>query len=121
MFDKLKAMGAVAALLKDKDKIAQAFERVKTKAQAARLTADAASGAIRVVADGRMTILSVEIAPALASGIASSDESRRLAGDLITQAVNDALAKARGFLKSAVEAEAKSLGLPDLPGLEQLL
>jgi DNA-binding protein YbaB len=117
MFDKLKAMGALAGLVKDKDKIKDAFERVKDKLARARLAGSSGGGAVRATVSGQMKVIDIEISPALAAGIAADDRTRLLAGGLIAEAVNDALTQAQSTLKTAIELEAKALGLPDLGGL----
>ncbi len=111
MFDNLKAMGAVAGLLKNQDKLKSAMERVRRTLADTRLTGESGGGAVRAIVTGDLRILSIEVGPALATGLAA-DSSRRMAETLITEAVNDGLRKA-GRL---VSAEARELGLPDLPG-----
>ena len=52
----------------------------------------------------------------------SYDRTRQLASSLIADAVNDALAQAQVQLKSAIDAEAKALGLDGiLPDLSSLM
>lgn len=115
MFDKLKAMGAVAGLLKDRDKLRAAGERIKEATAAARATGEAGGGAVRVVASGRMRVVSIELAPALVAGMAADERTRELAGSLITDAVNDAMTRAQAIVQHEVSKEAQALGLGDLP------
>lgn len=121
MFDKLKSLGAVASLLKNQDQIRQAAGRVKEKMERIRCTGVGGNGAVRAVVSGQLKVVSVELAPALTAGMAADDKTRQLAGNLIAQAVNDGLTQVLGQLKDAISAETKALGLPELPGLEQLL
>jgi DNA-binding protein YbaB len=121
MFDKLKAMGALAGLMGKREALREVAERVKTKSAAARLVGSAGGGAVRVTVSGALKVVSVEIAPALAAGIAADDKTRILAGNLITEAVNDGLSQAQAHLKDAIDAEARALGLPELLGLDQLI
>ena len=114
MFDKFKAMGAVAGLLKNQDKIKDAMARVQEKMDRTRVEGQAGGGACRAVVSGKMKVLEVSLAPALVSGMAAHDRTRELAGNLISEAVNDALSKAQAKLKEAIDAEARDLGLPDL-------
>lgn len=116
MFDKLKAMGALAGLLKDKDRVRAAVERVKARAEEIRAEGQAGGGAVRAVASGKLRIVSIEIAPALASGMAVDEKTRRLAGDLIAEAVNGALAAAGEQIGAEVRREAKDLGLEEFAG-----
>ncbi len=113
MFDKLKAMGALAGLMKDRDKLRAAGERLKARADVVRGEGDAAGGAVRAVASGKLRVLSVEIAPALAAGMAADENTRRLAGSLIAEAVNAAMASAGRQMQQEVSREARELGLED--------
>lgn len=115
MFDNLKAMGAVAGLLKNQDKLKSAMERVRRTLADTRLTGESGGGAVRAIVTGDLRVLSIEVGPALATGLAA-DSSRRMAETLITEAVNDGLRKAQAEAGRVMSAEAKELGLPDLPG-----
>lgn len=121
MFDKLKAMGALAGLMKNQDGLRQAADRVKEKMERTRCTGQAGQGAVRAVVDGKLRVVEVELAPALAAGIATDDRTRQLAGTLIAQAVNDGITQAITRLREAVAQESQALGLPDIPGLDNLL
>jgi len=121
MFDQFKAMGALAALMKDKDRLKETGERVRTKLENARVEGSAGGGAVRVEVSGAAKVLHVHIEPAMAVGFAD-DESRGAAEALIAEAVNDGLAKAREAAQSIVEAEAEELGLGDfLPQIRGML
>jgi DNA-binding protein YbaB len=116
MFDKLKAMGAVASLLKDKDKLRAAGDRIKDAAAATRATGEAGGGAVRVTVDGKMRIFDVDLQPALVAGMAADERTRSLAGSLIAEAANNAMAAAQTKMRVVIEKEARDLGLPDIPG-----
>src|SRR5436190_3371533 len=121
MFDNMKMMAALAGVMKNKDKLRAAGERVKGKAEGLRITADAGSGAARATVNGAMRVLSVELSPALVMGMAAEDKTRNLAASLIADAVNEALRQAQGQMKAAIDEEARELGfeggLPAIPGL----
>jgi len=121
VFDKLKAMGAMASLMKNQDKLKDAGERIRLRAESIRVTGEAGGGAARAVVSGSMRVVSIELAPGLINGMALDEKTRSLAGTLITDAVNDGLRQAQTKLKAALDDEAKGLGLegglPDLPGL----
>lgn len=117
MFDKLKTMGTMAALLKDKERVKEIATRVKDKAEAVRVTGESGAGAVRVTMDGRMRVLNVELQPALVMGMAADERTRELAGNLIAEAVNNANAAAQAAMKTVLQREAKDLGLPDMPDL----
>jgi DNA-binding protein YbaB len=116
VFDKLKAVGQLAGLLNNKDKVQGAAERVKARLGELRTEGQAGQGAVRVVASGAMRITSLELAPGLVAGMAADDRTRALAGSLIAEAVNDALAKAQAQLQATIAKEAKELGLGDMLG-----
>ena len=120
MFDKLKAMGALAGLMKNREGLKSAGDRVKAKMEQTRCTGEAGGGAARAVVTGKMEVLEIQLTPALVSGMAADEKTRELAGSLIAQAVNDALRQAQQRLHEAVRAEAEALGLGDLGGVEGL-
>lgn len=114
MFDNLKAMGAVAGLLKNQDKLKASMERVKRSLGDMRLTGESGSGAVRATVTGDLRVVSIEVGPALIAGLAS-DSSRSMAEALVAEAVNDGLRKAQAAAREAISAEARALGLPELP------
>ncbi len=116
MFDKLKTMGAIAGLLNDKDRLRAAGERIKARAEEIRALGEAGGGAVRVVASGKLKVLSIDVAPALVAGMAADDRTRGLTGSLIAEAVNAALAGAQRQIQDEIGREAKGLGIDDLPG-----
>ncbi len=116
MFDKLKTMGALAGLLKDKDRLRAAGERIRARAEEIRAEGEAGGGAVRAVASGRLMVVSIEVAPALAAGMAADQNTRQLAGSMIADAVNGALAGAQRQIQEEIRREARELGLDDLPG-----
>lgn len=121
MFDNLKAMGAVAGLMKNKDRLREVGERVKEKMARARIGGEAGGGAARAVVNGQMRVVEIELSAPLVAGMAADDRTRALAGSLIADAVNSALERAQAMLQEEISKEARELGLPDLPGLGDLL
>jgi DNA-binding protein YbaB len=117
MFDNVRMLTSLAGLMKNKDGLKQAGERIKAKMEATRVTGVAGGGAARAVATGSMKILEVELSPALVMGMAGDPKTHQLAGTLIAEAVNMAIREAQGKLQQAVSEEAKALGLPDMPEL----
>lgn len=121
MLDQFKAMGAIAGLLKDKDKVKSASDRVRAKLEATRVEGSAGGGAVRATVTGTAKVLGVSIDPAIGAGFAH-DESKHLAESLVAEAVNDGLMKAREAAQAIVEAEAHEMGLADMiPGLKNFL
>ncbi len=116
MFDNLKTLGALSALMKNKDKLAESAQRVRLELEHARVTGDSGGGLVRAVASGDLRLVSIDIAPTLGAGIAASESDRAMAHSLIVEAVNEALAKARAKAQEVVKREADALGLPDLSG-----
>jgi len=115
MFDKIKTMGALAALMKDKEKLKEAAGRIRDLSAAIRADGEGGGGAVRVTVDGRMKVLAVELQPALVAGMAADDRTRQLAGAVIAEAVNAAMVVAQGQMRVIMEREAKELGLPEMP------
>ncbi len=118
MFDQMRAMGAIASLMKDREKLADAAERVKTRLEDARVDGVAGGGAIRVTVAGTMRVVGVHIEPAMAAAFSADDKSRLMAQELITEATNDAMAKAQAFARETIGEEAKALGLPEELGAQ---
>lgn len=113
MFDKFKAMGAMASLMRDKDALRDAGDRVREHADRLRARGESGGGAVRVTANGKMTILDVELSPALLAGL-QDESSRAFAQDLIAQAANAAITNAQEAMRGVIREEAERMGLGDL-------
>ncbi len=114
MFDNLKGMADVAGLLKDLPRIKAKFEEVKQNLGEKNVTSETGGGAVSVTANGLMKIVSIEIDPALMSGLAdaSNPDDKVIAEDLIAGAVNAALTKARELAEGEMAEAAGELGIP---------
>lgn len=122
MLDKLKAMQALGSLMKNKEQLAEAGERIKAKMDAMRINGEAGSGACRAVVNGKMKLLDLTLDPALLSGMAVDEKTRDLATTLIKDAINDATENAQRQVQMLIAKEADELGLGDLaPQLSGLL
>jgi DNA-binding protein YbaB len=121
MFDNIKSLGALAGILKNKDKLKESATRVRERMEATKVIGEAGAGAARVVVSGTMRVLEVDLAPGLVQGMAADERTRALAGSLIAEAVNEGLRRAQNAMKEAVDEESKALGLDGLPGLENLI
>lgn len=121
MFDKFKAMGAVAGLMKNQDALKQAAGRVREKMERTTVSGEAGSGAARATVTGTLKVVSVELSPALVGGMNADERTRQLASSLIADAVNEAMKQAQLKIKEAIDVETKALGLegmlPDLAAL----
>lgn len=114
--DKLKAMQALGSLMKNKEQLAEAGERIKAKIEAMRIEGEAGGGACRAVVNGKMKLLDLTLDPALLAGMAVDEKTRDLATQLIKDAINDATEKAQRRVQDEVSKEAEELGLGDLGG-----
>ncbi len=111
-------MGALAGLMKDRDRLQEVGQRVKANLEAARVLGEAGGGAVRVTASGLARVIDVELDPSMVATLGADDESQRLAESLIAEATNDALKLAQMLMQKEAAAAAEELGLPELPGLE---
>jgi DNA-binding protein YbaB len=125
MFDSLKAMSALAGIMKNKEAIAQSMAKVQAELAERLITVEGArqgdgSPGITAVANGQLQMVSITISPALLA-TATDEPSRARLGALVTGAVNAALKRAKEVAAEEISKEAKALGLPDMPGLEKML
>lgn len=114
MFDKLKTVQALASLMKNKEQLAQAGQRVTDRLGAMRVEGRAGGGACKAVVDGKMKLHELSLEPALLAGMSVDEKTRELAQQLIIDAVNDATEAAQERAKEVITDEAKALGLDDL-------
>jgi nucleoid-associated protein EbfC len=122
MLDKLKAMQALGSLMKNKEQLAEAGERIKSKMDAMRVDGQAGGGACRAVVNGKMKLIDLTLDPALLSGMAVDEKTRDLATTLIKDAINDATENAQKQVQQIIAKEAEDLGLGDMaPQLTGLL
>ncbi|TVQ60403.1 MAG: YbaB/EbfC family nucleoid-associated protein [Phycisphaerales bacterium] len=115
MFDQFKIMGQVAALMKDKERLREAGERIKRELDAVRVDGEAGGGAVRVTVSGSLVVVGVRLEPAVGAGIGSDDASRAQVETLIAEATNEAIRRAREEAARVIEREADALGLPAIP------
>jgi DNA-binding protein YbaB len=122
MFDKLKAVQTIGSLMKNKEQLAEAGERVKAQLETLRVEGEAGSGACRAIVNGKMKLIDLTLEPALLAGMAVDEKTRDLATALIKDAINDATKKAQDRVQAIIAKEAEELGLGDLaPQLSGLL
>ncbi|MEL7473602.1 MAG: YbaB/EbfC family nucleoid-associated protein [Planctomycetota bacterium] len=115
MFGNLKAMGALAGLMQDKQKLTDAAEHLKGEAERLRAIGESGGGVVTATADGKMRILEVKVSPAAASAL-GDDASRAQVEQLIADATNAAIENAQRQMRVVVEREARELGLEDVLG-----
>ncbi|MEM1167491.1 MAG: YbaB/EbfC family nucleoid-associated protein [Planctomycetota bacterium] len=117
MFDQFKAMGAIAGLMRDKERLAELAEEFKGRLDGMSVTGAAGGGAVRVTVSGKLRVTEVQIDPAMATGLAHD----RVAGEaLITEATNDALERAQRMVAEQARLFAEEHGLGDLPGMDRI-
>ena len=121
MFDQIKAMGALAGLMKNKDKIQESIKAFQGSLEVMRAVGTSGSGAVRVTVTGKMKVVEITLDPTLVSGMGRDIDSRRMGEQLIVEALNDALQTVQVMVRDEANRQTKGLGLPELPGLEGLL
>ncbi len=120
MFDSLKAAGALAGLMKNKEGLKQAGERIKIRLADLRAGGGSGGGAVRATVTGDMKVVSVTLEPAALVGL-TDPASKAMVESLIAEAVNNALDIAKAMAQREIAKEAEAMGLPNMPGMEGLL
>ncbi len=122
MFDSLKAAGALASLMKNKDALKASGDRIKQRLADLRAGGGSGGGAVRATVSGDMKLISITLDPPVCMGLASgTDQAREQVQQLIVEAVNNASDIAKAMAQREIAKEAEALGLPNMPGLEGLL
>lgn len=118
MMDALKMAGALAGLMKNKEALQGAGERVKQRLSELRAGGGSGGGAVRATVSGDMRVISITMEPSVCMGLSSGRESdREYVQQLICEAVNNAMDIAKGMAQREIAKEAEALGLPNLPGM----
>lgn len=115
MFDGLKSMAGMAGMLKDLPRLRAAAEEVRREIAALQIEGRAGGGVVIARVTGSLEVISIEVAAPIGHAFAD-DEQRMMASDLVREAINDALARARAVAAERMEAAARDLGLPLPPG-----
>lgn len=113
MFDQFKTMGAIAGLLKNRDQIKAAGDRIQARLESMRIDGECEGGLVHAVVSGKMQVLSLSVSERLAAGL-KTEADRALAESMIAEAVNHALRKAQVAVTVAIDEEGSALGLPGL-------
>lgn len=111
MFENLKAMGAIAGLLQNQERLRASAQRLRARLSDARIEGEAGGGEVRAVVDGQLRVVSVSLSPGLASGLGEGP-ARARAEALIAEAVNRATERARMLIAEEISRQADELGLP---------
>lgn len=117
MFDQLKNM---AGLLGQAREMRSKMEQVQKELASKAVEAEAGSGAVRVVINGKLQVQAVHINPAMLASLTAgdADANQRMVEDLVRQAFNDALEKAQALIQQEM---AKVTGDMDLGAMGKLL
>ncbi len=122
MFDALKTAGALASLMKNKDQLKAAGDRVRQRLGEIRAAGGSGGGAVRAMVSGDMRVVSVTLEPAVCMGLTSGrEQDREQVQMLIVEAVNNAMDIAKAMAQREIAKEAEAMGLPNMPGMEGLL
>jgi DNA-binding YbaB/EbfC family protein len=108
-----KEIGQIAGLLKQLPKIKEEMEKLQQRLGQISADAEAGGGLVKVVANGRMEVVSCSLSN-------ESLQDRELLEDMIRAAVNQAITKVRVKAAEETQKMAAELGLPpgmNLPGL----
>ncbi len=120
MFDQMKNLKNLAGMLGNAGEIREKMQQMQE--ELARLTAeaDAGAGAVRVVVNGKMQVLNVELDRAMIASLAGegSDTDKQMIEELIVSATNEAMRRAQELVRQEMS---KLTGGMDLPGLEGMM
>ncbi len=123
MFDQMKQMGALAGLLKNKERMQEIGEEAQARIAEVHVEGRAGGGAVRVEMSGKMQVTAVHLEPALIHGLKAdeTDASQTMAEALIADATNEALQRAQLKIREVLQQLARDYELPDMPGMDKLL
>ena len=123
MFENFKNL---AGLMGQAKEIRQKVERLQADLARQTVEADAGAGAVRVVANGKLQIVSVRLDRTLLLTLTSTENEpeeadQQMVEDLIAAATNAALSKARDLIQQEMRKLTGGLDLGSIPGLDKLL
>jgi DNA-binding YbaB/EbfC family protein len=122
MFEQMKAMGAIAGLMKNKDKLRQVGDDFRARLAELRVTGVAGGSLVRVTITGQLEVTEVFIDPTTISGAAQDGENgQRMLSQLVQEATNDAIKRMQALISEEARKLAAELDLPPMPGLEKML
>ena len=120
MFDQLKNMKNLAGLMGNAGELREKMEKFQEELVRLTAEADAGAGAVRVVVNGKLQVLSVSLDPVMTKALAGEGSEIDLAmiEELIVSATNEAMRRAQELVRQEM---AKLTGGMDIPGIEGLL
>jgi DNA-binding YbaB/EbfC family protein len=117
MFENLRNLGALMGQARE---LREKMERMQNELARKTVEADSGAGAVRVVMNGRLEVVSVKLDRPLLAVLAGEgkDADQQMIEDLIAAAVNAALQKAQLLVR---EEMGRLTGDLNLPGMDKLL
>jgi DNA-binding protein YbaB len=117
MFDQLKAMSAIAGLMKNKDAIAGAAARVQDELARRTITVESPDKSISVQVSGKLEVQTISLNPKVVQDAAAGGPAvHSQLEQLVQRAVNIALSKAKDAIAEEISKEAEKLGLGNIAG-----
>jgi len=117
----MKALGALAGIMKNKDRIREIGEEFQRRIARISVDGEAGGGAVRATISGKLRVTDIHLDPALIAGMAADDDGRQTAESLIREAINNGLDQAQALIQHETQRMARELDLPEVPGMERLL
>ena len=120
MFDQLKNLKNVAAMMGQMPQLRQKIEQLQAELAGRTVQADAGAGAVTVTANGKLEVVKVQLDPAMTTALIGQgdEQDREMIEELITAATNEALRRAQQLVHDEM---AKMTGGLNLTGLDKLL
>ena len=120
LFQALKSVAKLKDVLRDAGGMREQMEKMNEELAARTVEADAGAGAVRVVMNGKMEVVRVQLDAPLLTALAGSGDAadQTMIEELIAAAVNAASVKAREVVGEEMQ---RMTGGLDLPGLSQML
>lgn len=120
MFDSLKSMGAIASLLKNKEKIAEAMARVHANLDQRTITVTAPDNSVQVIMTGKAKLQTLTLSDEILAKAAGDPEAKAKLQKTILGAITAAQNRVAEVVKVEVQREANELGIPELADPEAL-
>ncbi len=122
MFENMKAMGAIAGLMKNKERLKEMGEEFRAKLARMSAEGSAGGGAVRVTVSGQLRVQKVFLDPAVVAGLQTEGSGgKAMVESLIQDATNEAMSRMQVMVGEEARKMAEELGLPDMPGLQNLI
>ncbi|MCC5827863.1 MAG: YbaB/EbfC family nucleoid-associated protein [Phycisphaeraceae bacterium] len=128
MFDQLKNIKGLMGLMGRTDELRQKYDEVQERLGRRTVEADAGAGAVRVIVNGKLELVRVELDQAMIQTLTRADgeatveqeqDNRKMIEELIKSAVNEGLNRARALFQQELQSAASEMNLPGLEGMFQ--